>query len=99
MIDGRASSNDSSYREGPPGQFAVDVSATYVRLCGAVLAVQVLVGLAGLALHVIAGHLAPAVFDKILHGAPPMAPLLFVNLSLLAWIALAAWFDAPEPQR
>ena len=32
-------------------------------------------------------------------GAPPMAPLLFLNLSLLAGIALAAWFDAPEPQR
>ncbi len=81
--------------------FAVDVGAAYLRLCGIVLAGQVLVGLAGFALHVIGdlGHPAPTLLDRILHGAPPMAPLLFVNLSLLAGIALAAWFDAPEPQR
>jgi hypothetical protein len=78
--------------------FAVEVTSAYLRLCGFVLVAQVLVGLAGSTLHVIAdlGQPAPALFDKILHGAPPMAPLLFVNLSLLAAIALAAWIDSLE---
>jgi hypothetical protein len=81
--------------------FAVDVTSTYLRLCGFVLLAQVLVGLAGSALHVIADlrQPTPTLFDKILHGAPPMAPLLFVNLSLLAAIALAAWFDTLEAAR
>jgi hypothetical protein len=81
--------------------FAVEVTSAYLRLCGGVLVGEVLVGLAGLTLHAVAdlGQPAPTLFEKILHGAPPMAPLLFVNLSLLAAIALAAWFDTLEPRR
>jgi hypothetical protein len=80
--------------------FAVTVTAAYLRLCAVVLVVQSLVGIAGLALHILAdlGRSAPTLFDKILHGAPPMAPLLFVNLSMLAGIGLAAWFDTLEPR-
>jgi hypothetical protein len=72
--------------------FLVDVSVPYLRLCGVVLGVQVLVGLAGFALHARADlrEAAPTLFGKILSGAPPMAPLLFVNLSILGAIALSA---------
>jgi hypothetical protein len=75
--------------------FLVDVTAPYLRLCWAVLGVQALVGVAGALLHLTAdaGHASTTVLDKIVSGAPPMAPLLFVNLSMLAAIALAGWFD------
>jgi hypothetical protein len=74
----------------------MDVAAPYLRLCAAVLALQVVVGVAGAALHFAAdaAHPAATALDQIVSGAPPMAPLLFVNLSILAGIALAAWFDA-----
>ena len=72
--------------------FLVDVPAAYLRLSVAVLAGEALVGLLGFSLHAFADvrQSAPTVFEKILSGAPPMAPLLFVNLSILAAIALAA---------
>jgi hypothetical protein len=36
-------------------------------------------------------HLAaPTLYEKILSGAPPMAPLLFANLALLGSIALGS---------
>jgi hypothetical protein len=72
--------------------FLVDVPPAYVRLSVAVLAGEALVGLLGFGLHALAdlGQSTPTVFEKILRGAPPMAPLLFVNLSILAAIALAA---------
>jgi hypothetical protein len=77
--------------------FVVEVTEPYLRLCWAVLAVQVLVGLAGSLLHVTAdtGRTTTPLLEKIVSGAPPMAPLLFVNLSILAGIALASWFDDP----
>ena len=54
------------------------------------LAVQALVGVAGFGLHLAAVARQPAAswFEKILSGAPPMAPLLFPNLVVLAAIAL-----------
>ena len=75
--------------------FVMEVTAQYLRLCAAVLVVQVLVGVAGSTLHLAAdaGQPASTLLDKIISGAPPMAPLLFVNLSILAGIALAGWFD------
>ena len=36
------------------------------------------------------GQPAPSLFEKILSGAPPMAPLLFPNLVVLGLIALWA---------
>jgi hypothetical protein len=79
--------------------FIVEVTASYLRLCATVLVVQVFVGLAGATLHLAAdaGNPAATLFDKIVTGAPPMAPMLFVNLSILAAIALAAWFDGSLP--
>jgi len=72
--------------------FLVDVLAAYLRLSVAVLAGEALVGLLGFVLHAFADvrQFAPTAFEKILSGAPPMAPLLFVNLSILAAIAVAA---------
>jgi hypothetical protein len=80
--------------------FVTSVTKSYLYLCAAMLALQALVGVTGSALHVIADLRQPgaSVVRRIVSGAPPMAPLLFVNLSMLAGIALAAWFDAPEHQ-
>jgi hypothetical protein len=57
-----------------------------------VLAVQALVGILGFGLHLasVTRQPAPSWFEKILSGAPPMAPLLFPNLVVLATIALWA---------
>lgn len=79
--------------------FVSEISETYLRLCAGVLAFQVLVGLAGSTLHLSADAAQPAatLVGKIVSGAPPMAPMLFVNLSILAAIALAGWFDGSGP--
>ena len=70
--------------------FFLDVTPPYLKLCAAVLAVQAVVGLLGFAFHVasVTRQPAPHWFEKILSGAPPMAPLLFPNLVVLAAIAL-----------
>jgi len=44
------------------------------------------------------GRFCP-LFEKILSGAAPMAPLLFPNLVVLGWIALAAMMLAPQDGR
>ena len=81
--------------------FLVDVTASYRRLCALVLAVQGLVGIAGFALHAAADVRlpAPTLFEKVLNGAPPMAPLLFPNLVVLGWIALAAMDESSRTPR
>ncbi|HEY7293197.1 MAG TPA: hypothetical protein VH583_25400 [Vicinamibacterales bacterium] len=68
------------------------VTTSYLTLCAGVLVVQALVGIAGFALHVLGDfdRAAPTMFEKILAGAPPMAPLLFPNLVVLGFIALVA---------
>ena len=70
--------------------FLLDVPAAYFRLCVVILAGEAAVGLLGFGLHTLADvrQAAPTLFEQILGGAPPMAPLLFVNLSILAGIAL-----------
>jgi hypothetical protein len=72
--------------------FLVRVSVPYLWLCAAVLIVQALVGIVGFALHAAADLRQPAatLFERILTGAPPMAPLLFPNLGILGLIALWA---------
>lgn len=85
--------------------FLVQVTRPYLRLCAAVLAVQAAVGVLGFCFHVAAVARQPAAswFEKLLSGAPPMAPLLFPNLVVLAAIAL--WVldggipEAHDPQR
>lgn len=62
----------------------------FLNLCFGVMAVQVVVGLLGFYFHGVAdtGGSAQSFFEKLVHGAPPFAPLLFVNLAILAAIGL-----------
>jgi hypothetical protein len=78
--------------------FVVPVTRGYLWLCVIVVVIQMAVGIAGFFFHVgasltIADLHRPLgiVFNKIINGAPPMAPLLFPNLSLLALYALWAY--------
>jgi len=73
--------------------FLVRITVPYLWLCAIVLAVQAAVGVAGFLLHVAADihQPAPTLFERVLSGAPPMAPLLFPNLVLLSLIALWSW--------
>ena len=73
--------------------FLVKVTPPYLVLCAIVLALQGAVGVAGFLLHVWADLQKPGatLFERVLSGAPPMAPLLFPNLVLLALVALWTW--------
>ncbi len=66
------------------------VGLGYLLLCALMLGIQVLVGVAGFALHLRADWIAEggSLFERIVHGAPIFAPMLFPNLSLLAAIGL-----------
>ena len=66
------------------------VTRRYLDLCLIVLAVQALVGIVGFWFHVRMNEFAPGVslFDRTVYGAPPMAPLLFPNLVVLALIGM-----------
>jgi hypothetical protein len=69
----------------------MNVSSGYVRLCFAVLALEVVVGCLGFGLHVHADlHGRETSIWDIVHGAPPFAPLLFANIALLGAIGLWA---------
>ena len=71
--------------------FVMKVDAQYLWLAASVLGVQALVGVIGFALHAEADLRRPgaSLFERILTGAPPMAPLLFPNLVVLGWIGLS----------
>src|SRR5262249_12366654 len=79
--------------------FVTSVTQSYLRLCALILGIQAMVGVLGFALHVLADVRQPATsfFERILNGAPPMAPLLFPNLVVLVLIAL--WTLAPHTER
>jgi hypothetical protein len=70
--------------------FASRVAVPYLRLCALVLLLQAIVGCAGFVFHAVSALRQPGatVFEKMLTGAPPMAPLLFPNLVVLGLIAL-----------
>jgi hypothetical protein len=70
--------------------FLLKVEPRYIVLCAIVLVVQGFVGVLGFALHLAADLEGPSnkLFENIVHGAPPFAPLLFPNLVLLSLIAL-----------
>jgi hypothetical protein len=72
--------------------FLMETTRRFLMLCAVVLGVQALVGLAGFVLHLRAvfGQPGPTFFERLLTGAPPMAPLLFPNLVILALIGLWA---------
>ena len=68
------------------------VTRRFLDLCLLVLLAQALVGVLGFWLHLQANLLEPGIslFDKLVNGAPPMAPLLFPNLVWLALIGVWA---------
>jgi hypothetical protein len=70
--------------------FVTPVTRRYLALCGIVLAIQVIVGLLGLALHARANLHGPSpeIFDNFVFGAPALAPMLFPNLALLCGLGL-----------
>jgi hypothetical protein len=68
------------------------VTAAFLRHCGAVLLLQVLVGVLGFVLHAWADLRGPSetLFQNIVSGAPPFAPLLLPNLAILGFIGIVA---------
>jgi hypothetical protein len=78
---------------------APKISPQLARACRIVMVAEMLVGVAGAALHVKAnvGHSAMTTMrDRFVFGAPAFAPLLFANLALLALIGLWASSAAAE---
>jgi hypothetical protein len=68
------------------------VTRRFLDLCLVVMMGQAFVGVLGFWFHMHANLVEPGhnVFDKLVNGAPPMAPLLFPNLVGLALIGLWA---------
>lgn len=68
------------------------VTRRFLDLCIVVLAAQALVGVLGFWFHLQANLVEPGhgIWDKLVNGAPPLAPLLFPNLVGLALIGIWA---------
>lgn len=68
------------------------VSRRFLDLCSIVMVVQASVGVLGFWFHLQANLVEPgsSLWNKLVNGAPPLAPLLFPNLVALAWIGLWA---------
>ncbi len=68
------------------------VTRRFLDLCLVVMIVQALVGVLGFWFHMKANMMEPghSLWEKLVNGAPPMAPLLFPNLVGLALIGLWA---------
>lgn len=82
----------------------LSVNRRFLDACLVVMLAQALVGLVGFWFHMRANLIEPGenLFDKLVNGAPPMAPLLFPNLVGLALIGM--WSLIPhlpeaEPRR
>ena len=65
-------------------------SPAFLKICMAVMGIQIVVGVLGFAFHVIADLHGPSSIrsDNFLYGAPPFAPLLFANIAVLALLGL-----------
>jgi hypothetical protein len=65
---------------------------TFLRICFGLMTVEIVVGVAGWLLHLIAVAKSPmdALWDRLIYSAPLFAPLLFANLAVLAMIGLRA---------
>src|SRR5262245_17506226 len=79
--------------------FLIRVDGAYIRICALVLLMQAVVGLLGFGFHAAADLRQPGatMVDRILSGAPPLAPLLFPNLVILGFIGL--WVLAKSTSR
>jgi hypothetical protein len=73
--------------------FLVSVNRSFVPVLALVLVLQVAVGLLGFWYHNAANFRGPSprAWDNFIYGAPALAPLLFPNLALLAFIGLWVW--------
>ncbi len=73
--------------------FLVRVNRSFVLICAVVLVLQTAVGLLGFYYHTAANLRGPSrdPWDNFIYGAPALAPLLFPNLALLAFIGLWVW--------
>jgi hypothetical protein len=65
---------------------------SFLGLCAGVLFLQMVVGTLGFLLHAWADVHGPAgsLFENVISGAPPFAPLLLPNLSILGFIGIVA---------
>lgn len=72
------------------GVALVEQRDAFLRVTAAVLALQVVVGVAGFYFHAVAdiNGLSSSLFENFIHGAPVFAPLLFLDLACLAMIGL-----------
>jgi hypothetical protein len=68
------------------------VTRRFLDLCLIVMIGQALVGILGFWFHMQANLVEPGhnLWEKLVNGAPPFAPLLFPNLVALAWIGIWA---------
>ena len=76
------------------------ITRRYLDLCMIIMLLQGAVGVLGFWFHLQANLIEPGVslWDKLVNGAPPMAPLLFPNLVELAFIGIWAVLPhVPEP--
>ena len=72
------------------------VTRRFLDLCIVVMLLQAAMGVLGFWFHLQANLVEPGagLWDKLVNGAPPLAPLLFPNLVALAWIGM--WALAPH---
>jgi hypothetical protein len=72
------------------------ITRKFLDYCVAIMLLQALVGVAGFWFHVRANLMEPgaSIFDRLVNGAPPLAPLLFPNLVGLALIGI--WSLTPH---
>jgi hypothetical protein len=72
------------------------ISRRFLDACLVVMILQGAMGVLGFGLHLYANLVEPgaSLWDKLVNGAPPLAPLLFPNLVALAWIGL--WSLTPH---
>ena len=80
--------------------FFAPVNRRYFAVCAFVVLAQAVVGLLGFGFHVAANLKGPSthMLQNFIDGAPPFAPLLLLNLMVLALIAMWA-LDAAHPER
>ena len=66
------------------------VGRPFLRVCGLLMLLQAVVGILGFSLHLRADihGVGPTLFDRVVYGAPVLAPMLFPDLVLLAFIGL-----------
>jgi hypothetical protein len=78
--------------------FATRVSIEFVYLCRVILIIQALIGAWGFLLHAAGNLQGPSIhsFANFIYGAPPMAPLLFPNLTVLGMIAFWQLLNGPQ---